>query len=239
MEDRLDFYRCCPIEQEEKGGNKYGRFDIETDTLTITQDKNINLLEYVIIIDPRRYKIINNVYVEKDGKWDEVKLTPFRGDQEDLVFRIIVDFRDRADKIRLGFKNNLADDYIINLKYIEADKEAYYAEQEKKRKENLLTAASIKHATGKDLVNIYFQPCCDDYDRTEIILYHDGQMLAKYNVDKEVFFKSIGGLAYGKYEYIVKQYDKADKLLLETQKIAFSISGGEPAFYGGVPQITW
>ena len=48
--------------------------------------------------------------------------------------------------------------------------------------------------------------------------------LGKYKVEEEFFFKSINGLAYGTYEFILKQYDKNEQLLLETNKISFSIS---------------
>ena len=49
-------------------------------------------------------------------------------------------------------------------------------------------------------------------------------MLAKYKVDEETFFKSISGLAYGNYEFILKQFDDKGNILLETDKIAFYIS---------------
>ena len=116
------------------------------------------------------------------------------------------------------------------MKYVEADKDIYYAKKEQERKDNLLETASIKVATGVDLVNVYFQPCCDNYARTEIVLYKDDIMLAKYKVDEETFFKSISGLAYGKYEFILKQFDDKGNIILETDKISFSIS---PPNYGG------
>ena len=106
--------------------------------------------------------------------------------------------------------------------------------KEQERKDNLLKTANIKVSTGADLVNIYFQPCCDSYARTEITLYKDNMMLAKYKVDEETFFKSIGGLAFGKYEFILKQLDKDNNIILETQKIAFSISAPN---YGGKPTV--
>ena len=49
-------------------------------------------------------------------------------------------------------------------------------------------------------------------------------MLAKYKVEEDVFFKSINGLAYGKYEFILKQFDDKGNIILETDKISFSIS---------------
>lgn len=88
-------------------------------------------------------------------------------------------------------------------------------------KAELLKVANIKVSTGADLVNIYFQPCCDSYARTEITLYKDNMMLAKYKVGEDVFFKSINGLAYGKYEFILKQFDDKGNIILESDKISF------------------
>lgn len=229
------FYRCCLIGEFSNAKKFYGKFDKDNDTFTITQDDDINLVEYSLIIW-EKIDFIENVYIWKNKQWEkvantEIELTNSTGKESFPCYRIDVDFRNRIDKLRFTFKGELADDYILKLQYVEADKEAYYAEQAKTARENLIKTAAIKHSTGNDLVNIYFQPCCDEYQRTEISLYHDGQMLAKYKVEDGAYFKSIGGLAYGTYEYIVKQFGKNDKLLLETEKIKFSISrpnyGGE------------
>ena len=99
-------------------------------------------------------------------------------------------------------------------------------------KEALLAAAAIKCSTGADLVNIYFQPCNNDYARTEIVLYRDDQMLAKYKVDEECFFKAITGLAYGTYKFILKQYDKDNNIILESDKIAFTIKSATAHIQG-------
>ena len=100
--------------------------------------------------------------------------------------------------------------------------------------EELLKIANINVSTGADFVNIYFQPCFDDYVHTEITLYKDNMMLAKYKVDEETFFKSINGLAYGKYEFILKQFDKDNNIILETDKISFSLVKPD---YSGKPTI--
>ena len=99
----------------------------------------------------------------------------------------------------------------------------------------MLKIANIKVSTGADLVNIYFQPCCDNYACTEIALYKENMMLAKYKVEEDVFFKSINGLAYGKYSFILKQYDKDNAIILETGHIEFTIS--TPNTHGVRPHI--
>ena len=55
--------------------------------------------------------------------------------------------------------------------YVEADKEKYYARKEEERKRRLLENAYVKAAVGANLVNVYFQPCCEEYGYTEIDFY--------------------------------------------------------------------
>lgn len=227
------FYRCNPIVENKlvnEGIVQYGEYAIESDSFTIKQDEDINLLEYALVL-VNKIDIFSNIAICKNGEWTDIALTM---ENNVPTYKIIVNFNDRIEKIKFEFKNQLADDYIISVCYQEADKEKYYAKKEQERKDNLLKTANIKVSTGADLVNIYFQPCCDSYARTEITLYKDNMMLAKYKVDEETFFKSIGGLAFGKYEFILKQLDKDNNIILETQKIAFSISAPN---YGGKPTV--
>ena len=194
--------------------------------ITISQDEDITISKYVLNISN---KSIHNVFALVNGKEerliesiDPVYSSPKSGEQK--RFSIELDFEKRIESIKIVFVDNLADDLIIPVVYAEADKDKYYAKKEQERKDNLLKTANIKVSTGADLVNIYFQPCCDDYVRTEIVLYKDNMMLAKYKVDEETFFKPISGLAYGKYEFILKQFDDKGNIILETDKISFSIS---------------
>ena len=141
------------------------------------------------------------------------------------------------EKVRFLVDNEFVEALEINIEYEFADVEAYNKKQEQKRKNDLIEKASIKHSTGADLVNIYFQPCSSDYIRTEIALYRDGLMLSKYKVDEESFFKSIGGLAYGTYSFIVKQFDKSDNLLLETEHIEFTVKAHKAPVMGRINRI--
>ena len=141
------------------------------------------------------------------------------------------------EKVRFLADNEFVEALEINIEYEFADVEVYDKKQEQKRKNDLIEKASIKHSTGADLVNIYFQPCSSDYIRTEIALYRDGLMLAKYKVDEESFFKSIGGLAYGTYSFIVKQFDRNDNLLLETEHIEFTLKSPKAPVMGRINRI--
>lgn len=240
LHSKFIFDVCCRAGNEfncDKG--YYGSLDKDTDSFIITQDEDINIVKYVLAADSYSLPFVDSIYYYYDGKWQKINTADLcRGSEIiwDKKYIIAIDFNSRIEKIKLRFKNNIADDYIIKLKYVEADKEAYYAKQKQNKQDELLKTANIKHSPGDNLVNIYFQPCNDQYDKTEIILYKDGQMLSKYKVDDGVFFKPIIGLAYGTYEYVLKQFDKNGDLLLETDKIKFSISAPN---YGGRQTIYW
>lgn len=228
------FHRCNPIlgnKLVNEGVIQYGEFNIDNDSFTIKQDEDINLIEYALVL-VNKVDIFSNISIYKNNGWRDVELTI---ENNIPTYKIIVSFNDRTEKIKFVFKNQLADEYIITLNYQEADKEKYYAKKEQERKENLVKMANIKVSTGVDLVNIYFQPCCDNYARTEIALYKENMLLAKYKVDEETFFKSIGGLAYGKYEFVLKQFDDKENIILETDKISFSLTrpnySGKPTIY--------
>ena len=206
-------------------------FDENNDTVTIIQDENPNIVDYILIVFGESF--INAIEVYKKSKWEKVEKSTFK--TRWAAFRLNINFDDRIEKVKVSFRDNLADDYIIDVKYQEADKEKYNEKLAMEHKAELLKVANIKVSTGADLVNIYFQPCCDSYARTEIALYKDNMMLAKYKVDEEMFFKSINGLAYGKYTFVLKQFDKDSNPLLETEHIEFTITSPKPQ--GIMPRV--
>ena len=195
-------------------------FDENNDTVTIIQDENPNIVDYTLIIFGESF--IKTIEIYKNSKWEKIEKSTFK--TRWAAFRLNINFDDRIEKVKVSFRDNLADDYIINVVYQEADKEKYNEKLTMEHRTELLKVANIKVSTGADLVNIYFQPCCDNYASTEIALYKENMMLAKYKVEEDAFFKSINGLAYGKYEFILKQFDDKGNIILESDKISFSIS---------------
>ena len=216
--------------------NKYGTFDESVDTFNITQDEDITKTQYSLIIDMEDVKAnpFEGIFAHKDNQWIEVPCV-------NKQYKILVDFNDKTDAIKFSFINKIANDYIIKVTYTEADKEKYYAKLAQVRKGSLLATAEIKVSTGADLVNIYFQPCCDEYDHTEIKLFvpkdyvtvggphgpvkkpSSWSVIKKCDIPVDDFYKSINGLAYGTYALILKQFDKNNQPLLETDYIEFSI----------------
>lgn len=205
----------------------YSSISIEKDDIiNIVQDEDINIQKYILVFNS--IKFINDVlfYHSYDNKnWTEIKVGKLTRENREFEAKSLeIDFAKPIKYIKIVDKNKIIDDIVLKVIFVEADKEKYYSKIEAARKELLLKNAHIKHATGIDLVNIYFQPCCEEYTTTAIILYTNDQLfMAKYQVDKDFFFKSISGLAYGTYYYEAIQYDKNNKELIKTPKTKFSI----------------
>ena len=232
------FSDCAPV-GESCRDDTYGSYDKTTNFFIIKQDKDITKTAYVLKISQDRCPFVSAVQVRKNNSYVDVPLS-----------EIIIDFNDRIDSIRLKFIKNIADDLEIGIAYKEADKQAYNEMQAVLQKENTLKRAAIKHSTGDSLVNIYFQSCADNYDHTEISLFIPDKtevvrvggphgpvnqenvlswvLIMKATVGNGIFFKSIRGLAYGRYVYVIKQFDKANNLLVETGYVEFYIREPQP-----------
>lgn len=192
---------------------------------------------------------LSGVEVTRDGKnWEELEYGTFlRGRIPEISrrhgplgtgetgYRLSLDFSNRIKKVKFCFVCGLADDYIMDVVYVEGDKEKYYRKKAEEDRKAIISNAKIKVSTGDSLVNIYFAPCGENYKSTEIELYTNGNLMARYKVPEEQFFKSIEGLAYGSYTFILKQFDKEGKIIFQTDEMRFSIS--KPTRPYGLPSI--
>lgn len=95
--------------------------------ITITQDEDISISKYILNISN---KSIDNVLAMANGEEekliesiDPVYSSPKSGEQK--RFSIELDFENRIESIKIVFIDNLADDLIIPIIYIEANKEQY------------------------------------------------------------------------------------------------------------------
>ena len=176
--------------------------------IEIRQDINYNKIKYYIKIDGLAVESARYC-----GKTYERQLTNASSKPYVLV---PVDFSNKVTELVLVYER-VIDPIEIELKFIESDKKIFDDIQK-------IEKASVKVSTGDSLVNVYYQPCSDDYKRTEVILYNsDNMLMAKYKVEEEMFFKAITGLAYGRYSLLVRQYDANDKLIFESEKQFFEI----------------
>ena len=178
------FSNCAPVGQS-CNDDTNGSYNADANCFLIKQDQDITKTVYELAISKSQCPFIDSVQVKTNNTYIDIPISKdttttqtnmsragmlrAKGSGEDQ-FVIAVDFNDRIDAIRLKFIKNIADDLEIKIAYQEADKQAYAERQEVLRKENTLKRAAIKHSVGESLVNIYFQPCADNYDHSEISL---------------------------------------------------------------------
>ena len=250
------FANCAPL-GEKCEDSTYGVYNSESGSFLMKQDPDITKTVYELVISKNDCPFIEAVYVRKGESYTDIPLSvaalnipSCKSVKTEAHFIIKVDFNDRIDAIKLKFIKNIADALEIGISYQEADRQAYIARQAALQQENTLQRAAIKHSVGESLINIYFQPCADNYDHTEISLFipdktevkqvgspHGPEnrenvlswaLIMNVKVEKGLFFKSVTGLAYGKYAYVVKQYDKAENVLIETNYTEFKIEKSKP-----------
>ena len=217
-----------------------GGFNYDEDVYTLTQEEDIfsTKYEFVVKTNPN----IETCTFLVNGEWQSAS-------RKGSAFSVELDFENRVEKVKLTFADNIVDDYIFSIQYVEADKDLYYQKQAEAKRNTYIEAAQIKHSTGTDLVNIYFQPCCANCGKTEIELWiakgtfaprsggmcfnpsytpqltggEPEQMIAKFSLEEGLLFKAINGLANGVYAYRVRQLSKNDEMLFESDFQFFAI----------------
>ena len=204
-------------------------------TITLKQSENAYIESYVVTLEsPAISSIVigTNEFKNLNGK---VEFT--------------LDFSNQVKSIIVKFVDGIADPLELKVVYEATSKEAWDEKNKKELWSNLEAKAKITVSTGTDLVNIYFQPCSDDYSKTVIELFTaNGKwqphprvigrgevfkprllgaeinlLMGKFTVEDGMYFKSIGGLAKGAYGYRLSQYNSKGELLFTTDYAYFAI----------------
>lgn len=159
---------------------------------------------------------------------------------EEGILRFPVDFSEQMQSIRIVFRNNLADDLVIPVRYRPADIRVFRER-----------AAAVQCGTGPNGATVFYGPCWNTYKYAEAEFFvvkkkgmgepprRPGEpprgpggtipveympMTKRRNAEGD-FFISLQGIPYGRYAVILRQYDEKGGLLYETKKIPFSMEG--------------
>jgi hypothetical protein len=212
----------------------------EDDSITVVQDKDYHQTKYTIDI---RSVVLSSVEFVKGPSvvaFAVQKDSSLAKEGKDVdQFTGIVDFDDRATAIRLHFKNDLADPLTLAIHYQESDKEAFDEEVEKTRVADLVKAMNVRVTTGESLVNVMFSEASSNVAKTIVTLYmRDNQngrsLMGTFPVEKGMMFKSISGLAFGRYSIKVAQVDAKDQFIAASDYVDVELR--QPN-YGGKPVI--
>lgn len=194
------------------------------DKIVVVQEEDIHFTKYPLHISGY---CLAKVYANVDGKWKLLKKPeePIFSDVPE--FEVVLDFDNCIGEIKLSFINNIADDLILPIEYVGADVKKYHEKEEKLKRERLLKDMSLKVNTGNNLVNIYWKLVDQAIKKVTIELYvgkeENKQLMAKYNIGNDIFYKAISELAYGEYGFVLKQIYPNGKIEVETDYITFKI----------------
>jgi len=226
------------------------KMDLDSKALNLEQEEDINLVKYqFVILGKQDVCPIEDVATYKSGKWTSIKNhdnTDFKGlaspdyykrhlERGFKYYVVDLDFNDRIEKIKFTYKNNIVAPIEISINYNESDKEKYYQKVAAQNRQELLSKMSVSCKTGDSLVNVYWQNATNDVKKIRFELFIDNkQPIMKNEMDADMMFKSVQGLAYGKYYFKLSQYDTKGNLVVTTDLISFTLSAPN---YGGKPTV--
>lgn len=227
---------------ETKGiANIYGAvIDKDTDTLVLEQNENINLVDYCLIVEAHGNNCpIKSISFLLDNKWHDAEIIKAeyfialgaspahieRIEKEGCRFYAVnLCFNNRVTLIRFTYKNNMIAPYELKVNYKEASKDEYYRKISAQQRKELLQRMSLQCKTGDSLVNIFWQIAQEDVKKVRVELFLDNrQLIMKSDEGTDVLFKSIQGLAYGRYRYRVSQLNEKDEVVVESDLLFFEL----------------
>ncbi len=240
---KFDRIQSLIFQQEEYGKSDNGELCV----IVHGKQNRSNLKEYIfpdfltgvfVMYDGQSYEQLSMEY--EDAQHNRVVGVQSAGENlilncNSIQYCVPIDYTKPVKALKLTVKEGLADDIIIpvtlceygeerNRRDLEERVKLQREQEERERLERLKNNVKLKVSTGKDLINVYFQPCSEDYAYTKIYLRREGDLLAKYQVEDGTYFHSVTGLAYGSYTVSVEQYDKNGNFLFRSEELKVSVS---------------
>lgn len=230
------------------------RFTIENDAILIYADRDIFSKNYTVLLLVRKSLRVQ-VLFDKDWIELERKTVSYIDDKSETNTKAVgcenkevkisgaefkINLDNKPTKVKLIPPGHVVEDIILDIKYDEMSEEEYWAVQNSPAV--LREKMGVTFRTGDDLVNVYWKHAKqNDVAMVRVDLYmgcpDNAQLMAKYKVSDEVFFKSITGLAYGEYCFKVYQFDKDDNEIVSTDFIKFELKKPQTNTHTGKPTV--
>lgn len=208
---------------EEKNTNKGAKnFLFKDYAITITQNDNYFLNIYKLYIS---HPAINEIWIYKNNNKILGKMN------EKSIWEIELDFNDKSDKLIISFKDDITAPIEIPIFYIDANKELWDEKIRKEKRDELAKKVNIIISYGNSFINVLFKPINEKFSYSKVTLYYLNQdyrnpykqIMGDFKSEENKFYISIMNLGYSDYEIILKQYDKENILLYESDAIEFKI----------------
>ncbi len=205
---------CISVNEELSFSNNLSELVNSDGELEIKQNENYNIKKHFIYFKDKGEQIAS---IKVDGKATK----PVEIDGRKYP-RAEVDFDKPAKEIRFEFANGICEPLVCKLKFVEVDHGIY----DSKVQAEINASIKPEHKTGVDLVNIYWNLVSDKVVESQVNLYFVSQtgerVIGKYK-ETEISFKSVTGLAFGRYCYEIIEFGKDGKELARTGKVYFDL----------------
>jgi hypothetical protein len=136
---------------------KDAKISISNETLIIEQSENAYLTVYDI-----KLKLLGVDVIQIDRQ-NIIKV------QDQFSFKL--DFENPSRAITFKFQDGIANELTLPILFKGKDKASWDKKIEFEKLSGFIKIADINSSTGLNLVNIYFRPCSDDYEKTIVDLY--------------------------------------------------------------------
>ena len=103
------FFSCS---SKKSGALLNAEFDYDADCYELIQEEDIFSTQYEFTINATPN--IESCTFLFDGKWQDAHIRVSN-------FLVVLDFEHRIEKIKLVFADNIVDDYVFSVQYIEVD----------------------------------------------------------------------------------------------------------------------
>ena len=197
-----------------------GTFDFESEA----GKEKIIINEKCIVYQNENYKIsgykilINNTAVEyvtySDKKYSSNK---------DKIIEIKFDFDNVGKELVFTFKNGVADDCSLPIEAVLANRESFDMKEAEKNYYKLVNQVALVLNTGNSLINACWKKADETITKSIVkFYYYDDRTKIEYLIEESENnseFKSFCGLAYGRYKFIIEQYDSKNNLVVSVSGI--------------------
>jgi hypothetical protein len=176
---------------------------MDAEKISIYQNIDYHKTDYLFAINNsslESLEILGKLYKASEGKI-EVKIS----------------FEKPFASLIVHFKNGVVNPCSFTVDFLKADKKAYDDKVISDERNALINGMDISIGVGQNLLNIYWKNTNNSVAYTSVKLYYKNTLfMEEFKIDSGKFYLAIPNLAYGTYSFVLGQFTKDGKPLIET-----------------------
>ena len=136
-----------------------------------------------------------------------------------------IDFSQNIEKIVIQFRHNILDSFSMPVTMITKEQIELEQAEEQKKLDAIVPEIKHKFSIGESLINIKFEHVYNHLPIKVVVELYDEDkfLMGTYKPEAGMNFLTINNLAYGKYFYIIRQFDIQGKELQKTDYVEWNL----------------